>query len=234
MDLCEKASEAWVSGLMLRLQLRKGGLAILNGPKASRRSFQGPITLDSFLSENQELNRRMTPKQQTILALDVAASLLQLSRTDWVGLSVTSQAVKIMQIDGAGMGSTGSANIEPFIEQPLHQRSPGPGTKHDGEPGPCLALLELAILLLEIWQHETLEQWASSSGTSIDTARQRHMAAIDWFREAERRLPIHYRKAIGKCLGHFSGESRSWGDLDFLEELCEDVIKPLQKVCSVW
>src|SRR4051812_19927550 len=83
-------------------------------------------------------------------------------------------------------------------------------------PNPKAALLELAIMLLEIWHHKTFEMWATGSGLSdIVSADGRIIAAMKWLQMTYERLPPHHPTAIEKCLALCSGRLWRWEDGEF-------------------
>lgn len=116
-----------------------------------------------------------------------------------------------------------------FIEQ---LSEPGRAASQGCEPK--VALLELAVLLLELWNHETLDMWAAETGFGETTTTGGRLAAAkDWVDETED-CPIHYLNAVEQCLSLYVQRSRKWGDDQFLKIYCENVIKPLQESCEVF
>jgi hypothetical protein len=121
----------------------------------------------------------------------------------------------------------------PFIRQTIHA-SVGTGAVA-ASPTPKGALLELAILLLEIWHHKPMEMWMTKLGTqNADTPEARHIAAIRWLEMTHERLPPHHLTAIEQCLAICSGRLWRWNDWDFQRQYCENIIKPLRESCKAW
>ncbi|KAK0726855.1 hypothetical protein B0T26DRAFT_747245 [Lasiosphaeria miniovina] len=111
--------------------------------------FLAPTTtdIDSGLPQGriaQDEDVRMTPKQQALLALDVASSVLQLQQTLWCSIPWNSTAIKF------------------FLQKERDCSSPDLDVKE--------TLLELAILLLEIWHHVPLEAWAQRKGLEVGSS----------------------------------------------------------------
>jgi hypothetical protein len=171
---------------------------------------------------------QMTPKQRTLLALDVAAAILQLRETHWHRLPWDKSSIKLP------IHPDGRAKITPFVEQSIDPRN-----AHvlgvPAAPEPKAALLELAILLLEIWHQRPIDTWAVKSGIEgLETSEMRRIAAIRWLELTSQRLPLLHLTAVEQCLAISSGRLRFWHDGEFLMHYCENIIRPLQESCKAW
>lgn len=169
----------------------------------------------------------MTPKQRRMLALDISSSIIQLRKTCWSSPAFSSKVVKFI------LGANGNNARVPtiaFIEQVTElNRAASPGSNSK------VALLELAILLLEIWNHEMLEMWAAEAGFGeINTTRERLAAATEWLDATAAEFPIRYLEAVEQFLSLCVHRSREWDDYEFLRLYCENVIKPLQTSYESW
>lgn len=229
-NICDSAMTAFKMEYLLRLHLIADALSLANGTREARRQVAVSTTLEQFLRRGcLDEDARMTPKQQTILALDIAASLLQLRQTHWSLFPWTNKQVQLLfSKQGEFWG--------PFIEELIDKGSGKTPLipSHQG-PEPKEALLELAILLLEIWHHRPLEMWAAKLGVeSIDTHEARRIAAIRWLELTSDRLPPYHLVAVEQCLAFCSGRLRVWDDSEFQKLYCENVVKPLQESCKTW
>ncbi|KAI1131387.1 hypothetical protein F5Y10DRAFT_286767 [Nemania abortiva] len=232
-NLCLETNEASSSGMLLSLQvvrdddqLRLAGAAIQR-----RKSYSAQKSLGAFLQDtSQDEDARMTPKQQTILALDVAASILQLRETFWCQLPFDSSAIQLFFHSPVNTPTPAS---EPFVGQVI-ERKPAAHATLQG-PSPRGALLELAILLLEIWHHKTFETWAAKAGLSdLVSIDGRMIAAMKWLRMTYERLPPHHLTAVEQCLALSSCRPWCWEDGEFRRLFCENVVKPLEESCKAW
>lgn len=203
-DICRHACDARLSGHVIKLRLTKDDLSILEGPRETQRHFSTSTTLEKFLRDGVENeDARMTPKQQTLLALDIAASILQLQQTCWFNLPFNSKGIKFLIHDG---GKAKTTIHGPFVEQAMENTS---WSDTSEGPDPKTALLELAILLLEIWHHRPLEMWTAKTGMAgVDSKEARRIAAIQWLEMTSERLPPHHLTAIEQCLAICSGRLR--------------------------
>ncbi|KAI0834505.1 hypothetical protein F5Y06DRAFT_300610 [Hypoxylon sp. FL0890] len=231
-DICRHASKARLSGHVLQLQLTQNDLHLLEGSSQSRRDFSASMSLEELLQDGvQDRNARMNPKQKTLLALDIAASILQLRQTSWFDLPFAS---KIIKFPLQKTGNSKTAVLEPFVGQVMGG-DPSTWSSVNGGPDPKAALLELAILLLETWHDEPLELWIAKLGmTSAGSEEARRRAAVLWEEETESYLPPHHLTAIDYCLGICGGRRRFWHDGEFLRQYCENVIKPLHESSQAW
>ncbi|KAK7728333.1 hypothetical protein SLS63_006781 [Diaporthe eres] len=229
-NICDSAMSALKKEYLLRLHLMADALSLVNGTREARREVAQSTNLEQFLRRGcLDEDARMTPKQQTILALDIAASLLQLRQTHWSLFPWTNKRIQFLFSKQGELWG-------PFVEELIDKKTgKTPVTPSPQGPDPKEALLELAILLLEIWHHKPLEMWAAKLGMeSIDTPEARRIAAIRWLELTSDRLPPHHLVAIEQCLAFCSGRLRVWDDGEFQKLYCENVVKPLQESCKTW
>ncbi|KAI0481842.1 hypothetical protein F4859DRAFT_476195 [Xylaria cf. heliscus] len=228
LGICDLISQSQIRDYILSLKLKGETLDFIQEPYQAQRELSTPTTLEAVLRQGASDKKfRMTPKQRTLLALDVASSIIQLRETCWSSPALSSKIVKC--ILGAN-GKNARVSIIAFVEQFTEMsRASSPGSE------PKVALLELAILLLEIWHHETLDMWASESGFgATDTTRERLAAATEWLDATAAEFPVRYLEATEQCLSLCVQRSRQWDDYEFLRLYCENVIKPLQISCESW
>ncbi|KAL1854331.1 hypothetical protein Daus18300_011517 [Diaporthe australafricana] len=234
-DICHCATTAFKKEYLLRLHLTADALSLANETREARREVANSTTLEQFLRRGcLDEDARMTPKQQTTLALDIAASLLQLRQTHWSPLPWTNKHIRFLLSEQGELWG-------PFVEELLIDNKRAGKTPQDPippGPNPKEALLELAILLLEIWHHRPLEMWAAKLGmgesSSFDTPEARRVAAIRWLELTSDRLPPHHLAAVEQCLAFCSGSLRVWDDGEFQRQYCENVVRPLRESCRTW
>lgn len=229
-DICHCAMAAFGKKYILTLHLMADALSVVNETGEARREVAESTTLEQFLGRGYlDEDARMTPKQQTILALDIAASVLQLRQTHWSLFPWTNRRIRfLLSKQGEFWG--------PFVEELIDKRTgKTPLNPAPKGPDPKEVLLELAVLLLEIWHHKPIEMWAAKEDVKItDTPEARRIAAIQWLERTSDRLPPHHLTAIEQCLAFCSGRLRFWDNEDFQKLYCEKVVKPLQESCKTW
>ncbi|KAK0508478.1 hypothetical protein JMJ35_008754 [Cladonia borealis] len=88
-------------------------------------------------------------------------------------------------------------------------------------------MLELGVLLLEIWHETSLEIWAASVGLTIQSSYgSRYDAARKWLSESDTVL-VSYWDAIDRCIECDFPALSDWQDSAFRKSVCEGVVKPL-------
>ncbi|KAH6974337.1 hypothetical protein BKA56DRAFT_591215 [Ilyonectria sp. MPI-CAGE-AT-0026] len=234
-SICEDAQRARTRGRVLTLRLMSDALELLEGDRPHE-PYNTCTTLAEFLRDTAEnYEARMLPVDQTMLALDVVSSVLQLRPTVWCTTHWNSTTIKFPRklTDGAY-----TTVFTPYLEQ----------TVEDSvlQSYKCLpdlnieviqsTMLELAILLLEILHHKSLETWAEKYGKGRMCSDGERMAgARNWLRmsseeRTERLLPDQV-KSIQGCLDYSVKSNLAW-DRNFQSCYCENVIKPLQQLTS--
>ncbi|GAW19458.1 hypothetical protein ANO14919_089450 [Xylariales sp. No.14919] len=228
LGICDLVSQSQIRDYILSLTLKGEVLDFIHEPYQARRGFSTPTTLEAVLRQGAtDKKLRLTPKQRSLMALDIASSIIQLRKTCWSDPAFSSKVIKCVL--GAN-GKSARVSTVAFIEQVTERnRAASLGSE------PKAALLELAILLLEIWHHETLEMWAEEGGFGeTGTARERLAAAMEWLDATAAEFPVRYLEATEQCLSLCVQRSREWDDYEFLTLYCENVIKPLQMSCEHW
>ncbi|KAL8422574.1 hypothetical protein RB596_003031 [Gaeumannomyces avenae] len=95
-DICGAAHTARLSSRVLVLDLVSGMLRVRSttADAGGCRQFSS-TTLETCLVEGmRDEDARLTPKQQTLIALDIASSILQLSQAGWLNKPFSSQRIK--------------------------------------------------------------------------------------------------------------------------------------------
>jgi len=245
-SLCHSARKCWESGHILRLQLAADALTVSGETWAFQELIMPNITaklpLEKFLSHSRHREAiRLTPKQQALFALDVASSVLQHSQTRWLAAPWSSKDIQLItSTDHRGRSILASPIVGVFVQKAIHQPAPqllqsAPlGQTPNGPLGPHEVLLELAILLLEIWNHCPLIVWADNNKAETRTPDQRRIAVMRWLQSTSDSLPLDYLTAVEQCLAISTGRLREWDDERFQMFYCENIIKPLVDACKTW
>ncbi|KAL7930308.1 hypothetical protein V8C35DRAFT_313521 [Trichoderma chlorosporum] len=234
--ICQHVQKAQKAGHILKLRLNNEDLFLIEGQPENRRDFTAPITLVDILKAGcQDDDARMFPKDQALLALNVASSILQLQQTRWLMTPFNSSDIKLLAYQEK---ISVFSNSFPFVEQHGDMIPPQTCTKEQDSvigPDPKTALTELAILLLEIWHHRPIEAWCQKMGKERPASPQgRLMIAIEWLQATSRRLLPYQNQVIEQCLQVCAGSLRFWQEEDFLRLYCENIIKPLQESLGAW
>lgn len=98
----------------------------------------------------------MDPEDRIKLAVNLAASLLQYNLTPWLRRCWTKNAVHFF------VQTRTVSGID--VEHPLIIKHFSDQANEIPENDPELALMELGIMLLEIWDMRTFESWLKTAG----------------------------------------------------------------------
>ena len=182
--------------------------------------------LETFLEEE----RQMDPEDRVKLAVNLASSLLQYNLTPWLQRCWTKNAIHffIQRRTVSGIDIEHPLIMKDFNDQSKEIPNELP------ENDPELALMELGILLLEVWNMRTFESWMKSAGHSINISQLqdryiRLRYSIEWFQSLKGRLLPNYQKVVGICLrpSVFDLFNTSWDDRDFRMAVYSEIVEPL-------
>lgn len=216
---------------------RRVSFALVGNQPIGSISDDAPLTQQSqdhsndAVSLKEILQAEGTPlpwKFRMLLALRLASSLLQLLQTHWLERAWSKDVVYFLARPGA--------QAQVVLDRPFVQCTFGGIQTASCSIEPKVALLELGILLLEIWHKTTLE--ARFGLEEAPAAYYGRMArAVEWLDDVDEPLPDLYDKAVAHCLRvNISGDTRflDWEDTKLWGVICGDIIAPLAKICKQW
>lgn len=162
-------------------------------------------------------------KLRMLLALRLASNLLQLLQTQWLRNAWSKDNIYFLlrPIADATGGSQDQLYIDfsrPFVSLVFDGNDGSAAPQKNVEPK--IALLELGILLLEIWHERTLETKFSLK-EAPSGYYERLLLASRWLDETDDPLLTLYDKATSHCIrGMIGGETRlrTWEDIKFLAD----------------
>lgn len=217
------------------LHLRALHLPSLMDPSiGSFEDYPAIVSFDKFLHESRDDEScHLGFPQRTVLALTLASSILQFKNTSW--LSQPWNKENVIFPTKSGLWKHANA-FRPGIVYDIETGSQHtPGAADGSFVDPKSAFLELSILLLEIWHHKSLQEWADSAGETISShIDSKRNAVIRWVEVSSNRFTTQYLSAIEACLSICAGRLRTWDDEKFQRQICEDIIKPLKENCKAW
>lgn len=163
------------------------------------------------------LNPRMA------LSFRIASSVMQLNLTKWLHRPLTSDMINIIP------GDRGSG-VRPFIR---HAFSPDVGEPQSYQVR--RGVLELGILLLELWHSQTFATYATGAEMPLtDSFAIRYEAAREWLDMSRDEVLPYYLTVVTRCIeGTFFSNTADldWNDTAFRESFFEHVVKPLWENC---
>lgn len=192
-------------------------------------------SLQEFLSIQGGHYRRIALRDRMLLALTLAISLLQLHETPWLYESWSKETIQFMKTPsgkGKGVSALDIDFTKPLVSREFSSQSQSLA-KH---LQPKEALLELGIMLLELWHEKTIEDQFSGTPVPADYWGRLRLASI-WLEDATNPLLPQYRLAVAQCIKCFFGGafcSPSWDDFEFRKALVKDMVEPLHENCKPW
>ncbi|KAF3198559.1 hypothetical protein TWF106_004550 [Orbilia oligospora] len=167
-----------------------------------------------------------------LLALRIASNILQLFKTNWLQRIWSKNEIYFPTSKGI---DTPDLN-RPFISVCFEDTKAR--SREDIELR--AAILELGILLLEIWNWKAF-QIPDTQTTPVGMLalyNQRHKHAFGWMHDtdATNTIPNFYYRAVHFCISGMDGQARcwKWDDPKLWVELCQNIIEPLHENCGNW
>lgn len=210
--------------------------------------YHGAISLNSLLYRWRTLtlrDRSVSLKDRMILAFRVASNFLQLLRSEWTP-GVWSKAIIYFPLRPEDP-TTGAEDpitrpdippvdfTRPFVSATFgntpKQKYP---TQH--YPRPKEDLLELGILLLEIWHMTAFKSRFDLKGMPVGYYS-RLSLALEWLDDTDDPLLKLYDKAVNFCLtGLRTSEERNaqWDNLRLWAAAYANIVEPLSENCKMW
>ncbi|PQE29589.1 hypothetical protein CJF30_00009219 [Rutstroemia sp. NJR-2017a BBW] len=199
------------------------------------------ISLKSLLTQTSKTPRQppaITLKLRMLTALAVSSNLLQLSKTHWLKVPWSSEMVNFLMRNHGSTHNSNSLQLPtdlygPFISLTF-DATVASSTCSNAHIEPKKALLELGILLLEIW-HQTTFESRFASDRAPTAYNERLVPALNWRDDTNDELLPLYATAISYCLlPHIDGSivSTDWDDMKLWEGICGNVVEPLAKLCN--
>ncbi|KAL2441985.1 hypothetical protein ABEF95_017033 [Exophiala dermatitidis] len=183
---------------------------------------------------------RMSPKTKMYLAWNIASNFLQLLHTPWSSPRLCAETIKFLHSPREGADLDRAFMSTSFGSCP--QGAGAGATSHASVASPDLpvseALVELGILLLEIWHDTTLDRAYPPDAAANRSFLERRGCAFKWLEE-DRDVPVEkYYQAVFHCISGSVMNAVSgvptWDDMRFWESMCESVIVPLYSFSKSW
>lgn len=234
-NICDAISPACHMDFVI--QKSKIGLMMAGGSRPATCTLSERRSLKELFSIRATGQRGATipPKFRILLALQLASNLLQLLQTYWLPNAWSHETVFFPVKTVARQGGNLDIDHErPFISTPFTQYTVQ--LQPQLKPEPRVVLLELGILLLEIWHEETLETHFSL-GKPPTEHFERLLLAEKWLYDPSSPPTGLYEKAASHCIKGMVGSKfrhECWDDNNFWNAVCEDIIQPLYTAFKRW
>jgi hypothetical protein len=191
------------------------------------------ITLKRALSESHNPRGMKLPlRSSMLLASKIASSLLQFSQTRWSGQAWSKDSIYFI-LHPTSQGKATRVDFSRAFVYAKIENSEVDGVNYSE---PRSILLELGILLLEIWHQIWLEDQFPDKLADISGGYfSRLSLAAQWLDDDYNTPPLLYEDAIRYCVyGVSTKKGADWNTNEFWGEICKQVIKPLSENCKQW
>ncbi|ORY10273.1 hypothetical protein BCR34DRAFT_354613 [Clohesyomyces aquaticus] len=192
------------------------------------------ISLKELLSD--DLTKRRIPlRSRMLLSVRLASNLLQLLNTPWLPATFSKEKIFFPATPVPKQNTPLVDFSRPFIHSEFKEDDPTAVFSQNYASPPKETLLELGILLLEIWHEQTLEERFSLDKSPVEFF-DRLPLALKWAEESHTELLESYENAVCYCTGFMTGESRGsqWKDDKLWASVYGEVIEPLARNCKLW
>lgn len=216
--------------------------ATLTVQSHSHENHRNLISLSQIL-KTTSVNLPWKPRLQ--LSLRLASSLLQLLQTPWLAKAWHRDSVFFLASDPPpGPASRAKRAAPADLSRPFVVCSFSGASIPQVSPTETetrAALLELGIILLEIWHGTTLEAHFGLDESEPDKkARQqptryfeRLAQALEWEDDGTNPMPGLFGETVSQCLrgsNVTAGKKLDWENLSVWSSICSDIIEPLSKL----
>ena len=237
-DICQTVHESIQNHSVPKFYFTRNGTLLYTRSVMTCSDQPEPtMPLERVLSEAQTWRntsgRLWTFNQRMLLAFKMASSTIQLCLTPWLTSSWTKRDINFVL--NAHTASTFYEADRPILIQTFN---PAPTLPPTTILDAKSTLLDLEILLLEIWNESSIEYYASTKSLNIhESYGSRYDITTRWLRETEdeKNILLQYRDAVSRCLECcFYAETSppSFGDAKFRQSICKEVVRPLWKICG--
>ncbi|KAL8999386.1 MAG: hypothetical protein Q9188_005900 [Gyalolechia gomerana] len=171
-------------------------------------------SLDAEGHDTLELNQfllrqpNLSPVDKFRFGLSIASSLLQLNLTPWISKCWTKEDIVLRRERSADCGYD---IARPLIRGRFEEST----TCQRSDDNPEIALLELGILMVELWTEKTLESWLEDAGranSDLSNLALRRGLLYEWWSELRKKAPPNYCQVVQICFfpGEFRDVDKSW------------------------
>ncbi|KAL4925913.1 uncharacterized protein BDV17DRAFT_165990 [Aspergillus undulatus] len=244
-NLCSLVSSRHGRGASVDICLLGSGklCSIARPPRTRPTSLQttdisgsSPLTLTALLTGSHANIPPIPLNHRIALSYNIALAVLQLHSTPWLPLPLTSSSIFFIPetYTKENKRPTQSPKYLPFIKATFHNCRPTCAMPHHNTRE---SMLELGILLLELWHAQPIEEFAENHGLKLfPSFGSRYEVAQEWvtYSEDEGDMMPFYLEAATRCIEctfTTSAARPDWNDFTFQKSVCQYLLKPLLDNC---
>ena len=197
-------------------------------------SPHGHLNYDDSVTLNEVLTNgiRFDLRDKITIAFVLVSSQLQLHSTPWLPNYWSKDLVRFPCVRDLQTSNISVIYSCPFVQSRF---STIITTDEKVLPSAKRPLLELGIILLEVWHQQTFAAYASSVDKNLDEGYGlRYEAAKQWLDESEQLLLPSYLSVLSRCIEYniANGLPKSeWRDEVLRQSICQDLLRPLYDLC---
>ena len=195
---------------------------------------RGHLSQDDSISLHDVLikNIRFDLRDRVVVAFVLVSTQLQLHSTPWLPNFWSKDILRFPRIKDPQTSKISVIYNCPFVQRNFSDTAT---TDERSLSNAKRALLELGVILLEIWNQQTFTEYASTIEKEVDEGYGlRYDVAKQWLDESEQQLLPPYASIISRCIEcNIANTSLKyeWQDEMLRQSICEDLIKPLHALC---
>ena len=182
------------------------------------------VTLDEILTQNIIIN----PRDGIQIAFALVSAQLQLHSTPWLPKFWSKDILRFPCIKDPQTSKISVIYSCAFLQRPFSATTTADEQSLRSAKRP---LLELGIMLLEVYLQQTFTEYAFSVGKRIDDGYgSRYEVAKQWLDNSEQQLLPPHASVISRCIEcNFENRSLSyeWHDEKLRQSICENLLIPL-------
>ena len=186
------------------------------------------VTLSDILTKDMKFD----PRDRVTTAFVLISAQMQLHSTPWLPNYWSKDILRFPCVKDPQTLKTTIIYTCPFLQYRFST------TMNAGEqclPSAKRPLLELGIILLEIWNKQTFTEYASSIGREIsESYGSRYELARQWLDDSQQQLLPPYARVLSRCIEcNVANESLNyeWKDKILRQCIHEDLLRPLYQFC---
>ncbi|KAL8703265.1 MAG: hypothetical protein Q9201_003546 [Fulgogasparrea decipioides] len=187
------------------------------------------VTLNDILTNNI----RFDPRDRVKIAFLLVSAQLQLHSTPWLPTFWSKDILRFPWIKDPQTSEILVIYSCPFLQRHFSATTTINEQSLQSAKRP---LLELGIILLEIWNQQTFTEYASSVGKKIDEGyRSRYEIAKQWLDDTEQQLLPPYASVLSRCIecNVATGSlNYYWHDEILRQSIYEHLLRPLHQLAS--
>ncbi|KAL8974342.1 MAG: hypothetical protein Q9197_001414 [Variospora fuerteventurae] len=192
------------------------------------------LTLETIIQkayDSRSIAIRWSVNQRMLLAYRLSSLLPQFHSSPWLGGSLRKDSICFSGTEAETLSFNAHS---PFIAHNFHATGISQATAHSSVKA---CLLDLGILLLEIWHITPFEEYIAREGLQVNnTYGSRYEVARQWLDDTADNILPFYMDSTCRCIeGTFASTSPTlqWTDRQFQISMCEGLIKPLFDNCLI-